>query len=414
MSADPTRPQSEQIPSVPTILCLGSYFKGNPFLTEAKRLGAHVILVTIDEIKDEPWARDAIDEFFHLPIPGLSRQPDITHAVSYLARDRVIDRIVALDDFDVETAADLREHMRLPGMGASEARLVRDKLAMRVAAQAAGIAIPPFVHTLNHAAVADFVARVPAPWVLKPRGEASAMGIRKLNNADELWARLHELGDRQSFHLLEQFIPGDVYHVDSVIWDGEVLFSAASKYGVPPMAVYHGGGVFATSNIAATSPEAEGLAITNRAVVRALHMRRGVGHIEFIHSLADGSFYFLEAAARVGGASIDLMIEHATGVNLWREWARLEVAQALHEEYAPPATEQHFAGLLVSLARQEWPDASAYNDPEVVWRLHKKHHVGLIVRSDDPARVQALLANYTDRVARDFNSSEPALEHAPH
>ncbi len=414
MSASPTRPQNAVIPDVPTILCLSSYFKGNAFLQEAKRLGAHVILVTIDELKDDPWDHAAIDEFFHLPIAGLSKQPDITYAVSYLARSRVIDRIVALDDFDVETAGDLREHLRMAGMGASEARLVRDKLAMRVAAQAAGVMIPPFVHTLNHAQVADFMARVPPPWVLKPRGEASAMGIRKLHHADELWARLNELGDRQSFYLLEQFIPGDVYHVDSVIWDGEVLFSAASKYGVPPMAVYHGGGVFATSNVASTSQEAAGLAVANSAVVHALQMRRGVGHIEFIHSHADGKFYFLEAAGRVGGASIDLMIEHATGVNLWREWARLEVAQARHESYTAPVPEQHFAGLLVSLARQEWPDTSAYNDAEVVWRLHKKHHVGLIVRAETSARVQELLAGYTDRVARDFTSSEPPLEHAPH
>ncbi len=413
-TSSPSRPQGAAIPSVPTILCLSSYFKGNLFMEEAKRLGAHVILVTIDELKDDSWARDAIDEFFHLPVPGLSKQPDITYAVSYLARDRVIDRIVALDDFDVETAGDLREHLRMAGMGASEARLVRDKLAMRVAAQAAGIAIPPFVHTLNHAAVADFMARVPPPWVLKPRGEASAMGIRKLHTADELWARLHELGDRQSFFLLEQFIAGDVYHVDSVIWDGDVLFSAACMYGIPPMAVYHGGGVFATSTVSPTSPEAEALARVNRSVVQALEMRRGVGHIEFIHSHADGAFYFLEAAGRVGGASIDLMIEHATGVNLWREWARLEVAQARHESYTAPEPTTGFAGLLVSLARQEWPDTSAYNDPEVVWRLHKKHHVGLIIRADNPARVQALLADYSDRVAHDFTSSEPPLEHAPH
>ncbi len=327
---------------------------------------------------------------------------------------RAIDRIVALDDFDVETAADLREHMRMAGMTASEARLVRDKLAIRVAAQAAGIAIPRFVHTLNHAAVSEFLANVPPPWVLKPRGEASAMGIRKVHNADELWARLHELGDRQSFHLLEQFIAGDVYHVDSVIWDEKVVVSTASKYGIPPMAVYHGGGVFATSTIDADSAEAAGLAAINSEVVRALRMRRGVGHIEFIHSHADGKFYFLEAAARVSGASIDLMIEHATGVNPWREWARVEYAQALNEEYTAPAHTQECAGLLVSLPRQEWPDTSAYDDLEIVWRLHKKHHVGLIVKSSSAARVQELLATYSDRIARDFTSSEPPLEHAPH
>ncbi len=86
MTYTPAVPSGTNATRVPTLLCLSSYFKGNAFLEEAKRLGAHVILVTIDELKDDPWARDAVDEFFHLPIPGLSKQPDITYAVSYLAR----------------------------------------------------------------------------------------------------------------------------------------------------------------------------------------------------------------------------------------------------------------------------------------------------------------------------------------
>ena len=194
----------------PTIICISSYFKGNPFWQEAKRQGAHVILVTIEELQNDPWAREAVDEFFYLQVPGLSKQPDTTHAISYLARDRQIDRIVALDDFDVETAADLREHLRLPGMSSSQARFFRDKLAMRVQAQTRGVPIPEFVHVLNYDRLRSYMAQVPGPWVLKPRSEARAMGIKKIHHLDELWARLNELGERQSFFLLERGIPGDV------------------------------------------------------------------------------------------------------------------------------------------------------------------------------------------------------------
>jgi biotin carboxylase len=398
----------------PTILCISSYFKGNPFLEEAKRQGAHVILLTIDELKEEAWAREFVDEFFYLPVPGLSKQPDTTYAVSFLARTRAIDRIVPLDDFDVETAADLREHLRLAGMTASQARYYRDKLAMRVQAQAKGVPIPPFVHILNHERVHAYMETTPGPWVLKPRGEASAMGIRKIHDAGELWPRLEELGDRQSFFLLEQFIPGDVYHVDSVVWNGNVAFVASNKYGIPPMAVYHGGGVFATSSVPYDSAEDQALESINREVIHAMGLHRGVTHAEFIRSHADGRFYFLEMAARVGGAGIDQMVEFATGINLWREWARLEVAQARGVEYVPPAARQEFAGLLVSLARQEWPDTSAYNDPEIVWRLHKKNHVGMIVHSASHARIQELIGQYASRIAQDYTTSAPPLDHAPH
>ena len=85
--------------------------------------------------------------------------------------------------------------------------------------------------------IRDFMAQVPPPWVLKPRSEASSMGIKKINHPDELWATLNTLGDRQSYYVLERFVAGDVYHVDSVVWDREVHYAVANKYGMPPMTV---------------------------------------------------------------------------------------------------------------------------------------------------------------------------------
>ena len=246
---------------------------------------------------------------FMLPFPNLARQPDITYAVSYLARDREIDRIVALDDYDVETAADLREHMRMPGVGASQARYFRDKLAMREQARRSGLRVPPFVQILNYDRLRTFMDTVPAPWVLKPRSEASSMGIKQIHDAEELWRTLDVLGDRQSYYVLEQFIAGDVFHVDSVVWDGQVLAAASHKYGLPPMTVYHGGGVFASVTVPYGSSEQKALEAINQATVTAMGMVRGVTHAEYIRSAIDGEYYFLEIAARVGGASIDRLVE---------------------------------------------------------------------------------------------------------
>ena len=391
----------------PTILCLASYFKGGAFLEECKRLGCHTILITAQDLEHEAWPRHAIDEFFVMPFATLFKQPDITNAVTFLARTRKIDRIIALDDFDVETVASLREHLRMPGMGDSTARYFRDKLAMRVQARDEGIPVPEFVHVLNHDDLRDYMAATPGPWVLKPRSEASSMGIRKVNSADEIWPMLDELGDRQSYYVLERFVPGDVFHVDSVVWNKRVLFTVCSRYGLPPMAVYQGGGVFVTGIIPYQSPEDQALQALNREVIAAMGMVRGVTHAEFIRSEADGAFHFLEIAARVGGANIDLMLEHATGVNLWREWARMELAHLRGESYTLPPTRRDYAGLLVSLARQPWPDTSAYNDPEIVWRLHKEHHVGFIVAAPDHARVQQLIDAYAGRVAADFSATAP-------
>ncbi len=394
-----------------TLLCLASYFKGNAFLRAAKRLGCTVLLIAKESFGQEDWARDSIDELFLMP--NLSRRPDITHAVSYLARSHVIDQIVALDDYDVETAAHLREHMRLPGMGDSLARHFRDKLAMRTQARAGGVPVPEFTGVFNYDRLREFLARVPPPWVLKPRSEASSMGIKKLAHAGELWPLLETLGDQQSFFVLEQFVPGDVFHVDGLVDGGQVLFAVAHQYARPPMSVYQQGGIFLTRTMDQQSPAAQALLTLNRQVQSVLGMRRGATHTEFIRAEADGQFYFLETAARVGGANIAEAVAFATGIDLWGEWAAIEAAHLRGQPYALPATRAEYAGVINCLARQEHPDLSAYNDPEVRLRLNKPHHAGLVLASPEQARTEALLDDYARRFANDFLAIMPPLDKAP-
>lgn len=392
-----------------TVLCLASYHKGDEFLEECKRLGCRVILVTLDSLAGEDWPRESIDEFYQMPVLG--QRDDIIHAISYLARSQPIDRIIALDDYDVETAALLREHLRVPGMGDTTARYFRDKLAMRVKAREHGILVPEFVHALNDEAVAEYAARVAPPWVLKPRSEAAAIGIKKVQSTDELWPLLETLGDRRSYYVLEQFVVGDIYHIDGIVSEREVVFAVPHKYGEPPMAVAHDGGIFTTRTLARDSVDAQALESLNRELIATLGLVRGVTHTEFIKGAEDGRFYFLETAARVGGAHIAEAVEAATGVNLWHEWAQIELN--LDEvAYRVPAHRNGYAGIVISLARQERPDTSHFTDPEIVWRMEKDFHVGLIVASDRPERVDELITQYQHRVLQEFHAEMPSPDTA--
>ncbi len=392
-----------------TILCLAGYYKGASFLTAAKALGARVILLTREKNADEPWPRESIDEL--LLMPDLRRRPDIFYAVSYLMRGRRIDAIVPLDDYDVETAAALREHLRLPGLGETGARYFRDKLAMRTPAAAHGIPVPPFTPLFSYDRLRDYMARTSPPWVLKPRSEAGAMGIKKLHDSEAVWRKLDELGDAQSFFHLEQFIPGEIYHVDSLVYGREILFAQPHKYARPPMTVAHDGGVFVSRTLP-DGEEARAILDLNERLLRAFGLERGATHAEFIRG-ADGQYYFLEVAARVGGADIERLVEAASGLNLWGEWARLEIAYAQGQPYVVRPSRHEYAGILVCLARQEWPDMSGYHDPEVVYRVHKKHHAGLVVSSPDAGRVEQLLGDYAERFAGDFLAVLPPLDKAP-
>jgi biotin carboxylase len=394
------------------ILVIASYFKGERFMRRAASLGANVYLLTGEKLLADPWPRELIKEVYALPTDCTLEQTIRT--VSYLARHIRFDRIIPMDDFDVETAAALREHLRLPGMGDSTARFFRDKLAMRVKAKQLGLLVPDFVHVCNHDDIHAFTERVPPPWMYKPRSQAGATGITKVTGTDQLWKLVTEQGDLASFHLLETYAPGDVCHVDSLVHDGKVIFAEAHRCGAPPFDVAHGGGVFTSTTIERGDPDDQALKDMNAKLLLGFQLDRGAAHVEFIRARGgphDGKFYFLECGARVGGAHIAEMVEASTGINLWEEWASLEIQR---DAYRVPKHRLDYGGLAITLARQEAPDTSTYADPEIFYRATEKSHVGLVVGAPESRRARDLITSYTERFKDDFCAVLPALENLAH
>ena len=370
----------------PTILCIASFFKGNDFIRECKRQGARVVLLTREKLLGAEWARESLADL--VAIPGKTSVQSYLAAASRVAEQRRVSRVVALEEYDIVTAAHIREHLCVPGMGTSTARCFQDKLTMRAKACEQRLPQPQFVPLLNYEAIDAFMKRITAPWMLKPRIGASAMGIKKLHEPEEVWRAIAELNAREAFHetaafhLLEQYIPGDVYHVDSLVEGGRILFASVERYGAPPFEVSQFGGVTLSRTVRHDSEERRKL-----------------------------RFYFLEVAARVGGAYTTDTIEAASGINPWREWAGIELGTA-ERPYILPPVRQEYGGLALSLARQEHPCTSRYTEPEIVYRVSKPWHVGLIIRSPDYERVIDLLTQYARRFTEDFTAVAPPEETA--
>src|SRR3954462_10120332 len=230
-----------------TVLCIATYLKGEEYLRAAKRLGCTVLLLTVESLAEAAWPREAIDEVH--TIARAAADSDIRRRVDAIARRHRIDRIAALDDFDVEMAAMLREHLQVPGIGRTTAGGFRDKLAMRRRVRAIGLTVPEFSPVFNDAELQEFTDRVAPPWVLKPRSSAAAIGIKKVDDRDQLCRALDAAGDDRSNTLLEQFVAGDVYHGDSIVWEGQFVFAVALKSGRPPIEVSHHGGLFITRRL---------------------------------------------------------------------------------------------------------------------------------------------------------------------
>ncbi|MFT7121796.1 MAG: glutathione synthase/RimK-type ligase-like ATP-grasp enzyme, partial [Neolewinella sp.] len=229
-----------------TILCISCYFKGSDFMRASKEAGNTVYLLTSKSLENDPWPRESIDEFFFMEKDDNTPENigHLAEGLAWLMRSRKVDRIVALDDFDVEKAAYFREEFRIPGMGQTTARYFRDKLAMRVRAQSAGVPVPKFSPLFNDIELTEFANTIEFPCLVKPRGEASATGIKKVHSAEELWQHVHSLGEARHQYLVEQFRPGDVYHADAISVEGEVVFCQVSRYLSTPFEVAHDGGIF--------------------------------------------------------------------------------------------------------------------------------------------------------------------------
>ena len=395
------------------IICLATYFKGTDFIRECKEHGCNVVLITKEKMLREDWPRESLDDV--IAVPNDAGPALFIDLLAFLARKQKVDRVIALEEFDVVTAALMREHLCLPGLSSSNAKVFRDKLSMAVHSQRAGINVPDFVPLVNPDEVREFMERVPGPWIIKPRSDVSAIGIKKVSEPEEVWRAIDEMNEREnlreraSYYLLARFIAGEVFHVDSVVNDGKVVFAGANQYGRPPMQVAHQGGAYVSRTLPRGSADEKTLFATNKKLISALALQRGATHAEFIKSDADGKFYFLEIAARVGGAYIADVLEAASGVNLWREWARLEIADGKRAaKIVPPRKE--YAGIILSLAKQEHPDTSAYVDQEIIYRVKKRHHAGLIVRAPRLERVNELLDEYGRRFAEDFVAVAPPPE----
>lgn len=386
-----------------TIVCIASYFKGGDFLIGCKEQGNRVILITSESLKHEDWPVSFIDEVYYMPDEE-KHVWNIDHFVqgfAFLMKHHTIDAVVALDDFDVEKAALIRETFRIQGMGQTTYRYFRDKLAMRQKAKDSGISIPEFSAVFNDEALRKFTEEVPAPWVLKPRSEASATGIKKINSAEELWPALDQLGEERLKFLLESFKPGDVYHVDCLVFEGKIVFTNFSKYLATPMTVSHDGGVFRTVTISKKSKDAKGLDKINKQVLSSFGIKNGATHSEYIRG-ADGQFYFLETSSRIGGAHISEMIEAATGINLWKEWAKLETAILKEEKYELGEVKDLYGGLLVALAKEEVPDTTPLVSDEVDRFISKKYHIGIVYKADNPEIILTRLNEATEYITREI------------
>jgi hypothetical protein len=128
--------------------------------------------------------------------------------------------------------------------------------------------------------------------------------IRDRKDLEAASRRCREEKETNRSFLLEEFVDGDEWMAEGVVFDGEVLFIGLGAYTEPCLDAVNGQEPLSLRRLDPTHDAAAYEAATPvvRRAIDALGLRDGVFHMELFHERDTGRIVFSECAARRGGA----------------------------------------------------------------------------------------------------------------
>ncbi|PWV38303.1 carboxylate--amine ligase [Achromobacter xylosoxidans] len=259
------------------------------------------------------------------------------HAARLAARHGPITHVFACSEYLLDTAAAIRARFGIPGHTPEQADRFRDKTTMKRILRAADLRVPRWHACTDTAQVTERARELGFPLIIKPVRGASSKGVRRIDSPEELAAFLGATDP--AGHEIEEFIDGDILHVDGVIDQaGDCPFICVSRY-ISSCLGFETGGQPLGSVIQRDTPLARDCKAFALACLDALELRGSAFHLELFHR--DGELVFLEVGARVPGADVPYTIHRAYGVNLFQLWVEVMLG---HPGRPRPVTAAKTAG----------------------------------------------------------------------
>jgi hypothetical protein len=318
-------------------------------------------------------AMDGFDAstFGDVTICNLNNTDRINRIADWLIQSRRLTRVVALQEWMIGFAADVRQRWNMPGMQPQVAARFRDKVLMKSLVANAGVIVPRYQAVTTEADIAGFDWSSGAA-VFKPRCGLGAKQVAVVHGAGEALARWAEHGNSSGFEL-EEFVSGRMFHVDSVVLDHTVVFDSVGEYLTRPLEFWPGGSQ--SSVTLEPGPLFDRLIGATHRVISALGLVHGVTHLE-VFERPDGEIVFCEVAARPGGGGVDRVVLRAYGVDLVLAAVLAECGlpnQQLAKAAWRDAGVWGLIGMYPLPGRERTPDRSQLADLGVVEFKHSPH-----------------------------------------
>lgn len=258
----------------------------------------------------------------YVQVPRILDAEDVRRRVSEWLGDRRPDRVEALWEVLVETAALLRASLDVPGMSVDTVLGFRDKQVMKQRIAAAGLRVPKAHRVRSVQEVRAAAADVGFPLIFKPISGAGSADTYRVDSVERLDAVIQNTRHVREASV-EEFVEGREFTYDTLCIDGQPVFENVAWYRPRPLIARQHEWI---SPVIVTvrhldQPEiAPGIAL-GRGVLKALNMGTGFTHMEW-YLTDQGEVVFGEIGCRPGGAHLIDQMNLTCDVDLFREWAR--------------------------------------------------------------------------------------------
>lgn len=222
--------------------------------------------------------------------------------VLQLHNEYKIDTIIAEDEFDLLRAARLREYLGIVGQTVQSAVVFRDKVLMKDHVRKQ-VKVPRYKRLESVITLYDFINKHHYPVVVKPVDKAGAQGVVVIRNEDELIVFSKNTKITNEL-MVEEFIDGDMYHVDAFIDDGRITMFSASKYMNGCLTFFETNAALGSYQLHCSDSMYERLNQFFSQVLLTLPTPPVAAyHLEVFHT-KDDDLIFCEIASRIGGGYI--------------------------------------------------------------------------------------------------------------
>ncbi len=258
----------------------------------------------------------------YIQVPTLWKTDVVIAELRKQLQGKNLDRIECLWEPGIMLAAELRAHFGVPGQSIEQAHCFRDKEAMKIALEAAGIRTPKHIAVNTVAACWDAAHEIGFPVILKPIAGAGSSDTYRVESADELRSVLPLLRHVNTVSV-EEFIDGEEFTFDTITVGGEIRYHNVAWYRPRPL-VARSNEWISPQVIALKDVEQADLADgvkMGQDVIKALGFDTGFTHMEWYRK-ADGEVVFGEIGARPPGAHQVDQMKYACDFDVFRAWGQ--------------------------------------------------------------------------------------------